>query len=194
MGVLRREFWDGVSTRMKEHQDRERDWDANALGCGNTGMGGDYRAPGCGASGWGGCWDAGKCGWGSTKLEKHQAHLQSIYCKGCRWNSWCRTQGWALWGVLWCQGPSDDPVVPSCLCKVPKALLRGQQIPNTLIEQLFLASHGSCLSTHEGGSSRPLPTCAQSTRHSWTGFAQENLEHEGCPGWGICRGCAKSKV
>lgn len=46
MGVLRREFWDGVSTRMKEHQDRERDWDANALGCGNTGMEGRLQGTG----------------------------------------------------------------------------------------------------------------------------------------------------
>lgn len=94
--------------------------------------------------------------------------------------------------VLWCQRPSDAHGAPSCLCEVPKALLRGQQIPNALINRLFL-SLLSCLST-ERGSSPPLPTHAQSTHQSCTGFAKENLEDEGSPEQTICRGYAESKV
>lgn len=189
--VLGWEFWDEVSTRMKEHQDQGRypgmHWAAGTLG--------QEGITGCGASGWGGFWDAGECGWGSTRLEKHQDKLActTLVAKTADGMAGAGHRA-GLCGVG-C-GVRDPVSTMWCPAASQGATGSAQRAANTKDTDLtgFFSSLLSCPSTQEGGSSPPLPTHAQSTCHSWAGFAQESLEDEGCPTWAICRGYADSKV
>lgn len=120
---------------MKEHQDQGRNpgmhWEAGTLG-----QGGDYTAPRCGASGWGGSWDAGNVDEGllSWKSTRHQPTCSPSVAKAADDG----TAGAGHRAGLWCQRPSEDHVVPSSRCEVPK------RAANTKYTDLTAFSCPSC--------------------------------------------------
>lgn len=123
--VLGWQFWDGTSTRMKEHQVQGR---YPRMHCRNTWMGGitehqDVEHQHGEAAGMQENVDAGAPGWKSTR---HKPTCTSSVAK-CRWNRWCRTQGWAVWGVLLCQSPVSTMWSPAASARCHRLCSEGSK-------------------------------------------------------------------